>query len=136
MRRGPVKDRGRISDKRDMGKKLKIVIEVDPDAREITVKDDAGNERPVKSIVVFGGDAARGILYLFGWGASADAAWAYKEGFVHASECDDAHLKNFYKQCACHLARCLCPEAFRREVEAEELLGQWEREDQGQGTWN
>jgi len=119
-----------------MGKKIKIVIEVDPNAREITVKDDAGNERPVKSIVVFGGDAEQGIFYLFGWGASADAAWAYKEGFVHASECDDAHLKNFYKQCACHLVQCLCPETFRREVEAEELQNQWECEDQGQGTWN
>ena len=52
---------------------MTIVIDVDPDAGEITVRDDAGNERQVKSIVVFGGDAEQGILYLFGWGASADA---------------------------------------------------------------
>ncbi len=119
-----------------MKKKLTIVIEVDPGGRKITVRDDAGNERPVKSIVVFGGDAEQGVLYLFGYGASADAAWAYKEGFVYASECDDAHLKNFYRQCACHLVQCLCPHAFRREVDAEELLKRWDWDDQGQGRWN
>lgn len=132
----PVKGRKRKSDKRDMGKKLTIVIEVDPDGRKVTVRDDAGNERPVKSIVVFGGDAEQGVLYLFGYGASADAAWAYKEGFVLANECQDAHLQNFYRQCACHLAQCICPRAFRREVDAEELLKQWESDDRGQGTWN
>jgi hypothetical protein len=40
-----------------MKKKLTIRIEVDPDAGEITVKDDAGNKRQLKSIVMFGGDA-------------------------------------------------------------------------------
>ncbi|NNG46306.1 MAG: hypothetical protein HKM86_04220, partial [Deltaproteobacteria bacterium] len=54
-----------------MKKKLIIRIEVDPDAGEITVEDDAGNKRQLKSIVMFGGDAEQGILYLFGWGASA-----------------------------------------------------------------
>lgn len=119
-----------------MKKKLAITVEVDPDAGEITIRDDAGNERTVKSVVVFGGDAEQGILYLFGWGASADAAWAYKEGFLHANECDDPHMKNFYKQCACHLAQCLCPNAFRREADAEGLLERWEGEDREQGTWH
>jgi len=119
-----------------MGKKLKIVVEVDPDAGEITVEDDAGNKRQLKSIVVFGGDAEQGILYLFGWGASADAAWAYKEGFLHANECGDACMKNFYKQCACHIARCLCPNAFRQEVDAEELVDLWEAGDRKQDTWH
>ncbi|HEU5361319.1 MAG TPA: hypothetical protein VFU42_09225 [Candidatus Deferrimicrobiaceae bacterium] len=119
-----------------MGRKLTIVIEVDPDAEEITVKDDAGNERPVKSIVVFGGDAERGILYLFGWGASADAAWAYKEGFLHAHECENSNLKNFYRQCACHIAQSICPRAFRQEIGAEELLAKWESEDREKGTWH
>jgi hypothetical protein len=117
-------------------KKLTIRIEVDPDAGEITVEDDAGNKRQLKSIVMFGGDAEQGILYLFGWGASADAAWAYKEGFLHANECDNAHLKNFYKQCACHIAQCLCPRAFHQEIDAEELVEEWEAEDQKQGTWH
>ncbi len=119
-----------------MGKKLTIVIEVDADSREITVRDDAGNERPVKSIVVFGGDAERGTLYLFGWGASADAAWAYKEGFLHANGNDDVRMRNFYRQCACHIAQCLCPSAFRAEADADELLDRWESEDREQGTWH
>ena len=126
----------RISDKEHMKKKLAIRIEVDPVAGEIIVEDDAGNRRLLKSIVMFGGDAERGILYLFGWGASADAAWAYKEGFLHACECDDAHMKNFYKQCACHIAQCLCPRSFHQEVDAEELADLWEAEDQEQGTWH
>ncbi len=119
-----------------MKKRLSITIEVDPDAGEITVRDDAGNERPVKSVVVFGGDAERGILYLFGWGASADAAWAYKEGFLHANESHDSRMKNFYRQCACHLAQCLCPNAFRQEADAEDLLERWESGDREQGTWH
>lgn len=125
-----------MDDKKSMKKPFSIKIEVDPDAGEITIRDDAGNERPVKSVVVFGGDAERGILYLFGWGASADAAWAYREGFLHANECDDSHLKNFYRQCACHLAQCLCPDAFRREADAGDLLERWESEDREQGTWH
>lgn len=131
-----VKCRNRNSDIEDVGKKMTIVIDVDPDAGEITVRDDAGNERQVKSIVVFGGDAEQGILYLFGWGASADAAWAYKEGFLHANDCDDAHMKNFYKQCACHIAQCICPRAFQQEIDADELVNQWETEDQDRGTWH
>lgn len=119
-----------------MRRKPVITIEVDPEAKEITVRDDAGNVRPVKSIVVFGGDAEQGVLYLFGWGSAADAAWAYKEGFLHANECGDASFQNFYKQCACHIVQCLCPRAFRREVEAEDVLERWEGEDQEKGSWH
>ncbi len=118
-----------------MERKRIITIEVDPERQEITIRDGDGAVRPVRSIVVFGGDAEHGILYLFGWGSSADAAWAYREGYLHANECEDAPLKNFYKQCACHLAQCLCPQAFRREVEAEDLLKRWEEEDPGR-NWH
>ena len=116
-----------------MGKKFIITIEVDQDAREIVVKDEAGEEHPVKSIVVFGGDAENGVLYLFGWGASADAAWAYKEGFRYAEESGDPPYRNFFKQCACHIVQAIDPEAFRQKVEAGELLVRWEGEDRGKG---
>jgi hypothetical protein len=119
-----------------MGKKFIITIEVDPDAQEIVVRDEAGKEHPVKSITVFGGDAGSGIVYLFGWGASADAAWAYKEGFLYAEESGDASYRSFFKQCACHIAQAIDPGAFRRKVEAEELLGRWESEDRGKGKWH
>jgi hypothetical protein len=119
-----------------MGKKFTITIEVDPDAQEIVVRDEAGKEHPVKSITVFGGDAENGAVYLFGWGASADAAWAYKEGFLYAEESGDASYRSFFKQCACHIAQAINPEAFRRKVEAGELLVRWEGEDQGKGKWH
>jgi hypothetical protein len=45
-------------------------------------------------------------------------------------------MKNFYKQCACHIAQCLCPRSFHQEVDAEELANLWEAEDQEQGTWH
>lgn len=128
--------RSRISDKKSMKRKRIITIEVDPEAREITVRDEDGVTRPVRSIVVFGGDAEQGILYLFGWGSSADAAWAYKEGFLLANECEDASLRNFYKQCACHIVRCICPRAFLREVGAEDILEEWEGKEPDKGTWH
>jgi hypothetical protein len=119
-----------------MGKKFIITIEVDPDAQEIVVRDETGKEHPVKSITVFGGDAESGTVYLFGWGASADAAWAYKEGFLFAEESGDASYRSFFKQCACHIAQAIAPGAFRRKVDGEELLERWEKEDQGFRKWH
>ena len=119
-----------------MGKKFIITIEVDPDAQEIVVRDEAGNEHPVKSITVFGGDAENGVLYLFGWGASADAAWAYKEGFLYAEESGDTSYRSFFKQCACHIAQAIDPEAFRQKVEAGELVVRWEGENRDKGKWH
>jgi hypothetical protein len=119
-----------------MGRKFIISIEVDPDSKEIVVRDEAGKEHPVKSITVFGGDAGSGILYLFGWGASADAAWAYKEGFLYAEESGDASYRSFFKQCACHIAQAIDPDAFRRKVEAKELEERWDSQDQGFRKWH
>src|SRR3989304_6381522 len=116
-----------------MGKKFIITIEVDQDAREIVVKDEAGEEHPVKSIVVFGGDAENGVLYLFGWGASADAAGAYKEGFLYAEESGDTSYRSLFKQGAPHIVQAIDPEAFRQKVEAGELRVRWEGEDRGKG---
>lgn len=118
-----------------MGGKFHITVEVDPEAREITIRDGDGNERTVKSVVLFGGDAESGAVFLFGWGSSADAAWAYKQGFLHAFRNGDPSYKNFFKQCACHLAQALCPDAFRRFAEPDEILDRWDWEDQGEGTW-
>ena len=78
-----------------MGKKFIIRIEVDPDAQEIVITDEAGKEHRVKSVTMFGGDTGSGTVYLFGWGASADAAWAYKEGFLYAEESGDASYRSF-----------------------------------------
>src|SRR3972149_3610954 len=98
-----------------MGEKFIITIEVDQDAREIVVINEAGNEQPVKSIMVFGGDAENGVLYLFGWGASADAAWAYKEGFRYAEESGDPPYRNFFKQCARQIVQAIDAGGYRHK---------------------
>jgi len=117
-----------------MERKFTITIEVDPETREITVRDDAGNERSLKSMMIFGGDAETGDVYLFGWGASADAAWAFKQGFLHADELGDPGYRNFYRQCACHLAQATSPDAFRQDAEADEILDRWQAEDRRKST--
>lgn len=119
-----------------MRRKQTITITIDPEAKEISVRDDSGTERTVQGIMVFGGDAERGAFYLFGWGASADAAWAYRQGFLHAVEFDDPYYKNFFKQCACQIAQALDPRAFRQETDPWAVLERWEGEDTGRGPWN
>lgn len=118
-----------------MERKFHITVEIDPEGREITIRDGDGNEKTVKSVILLGGDAEAGAFYLFGWGSAADAAWAYKQGYLHAHRSGDPSYRSFYKQCACHLAQCLCPDAFRREADPEEVLDRWEGEDRGNGTW-
>lgn len=118
-----------------MERKFHLTVAIDSDAQVITIRDGDGNERTVKSVMLFGGDAEKGILYLFGWGASADAAWAYKQGFLHANRSGDPSYRSFYKQCACHLAQALCPDVFRQETEPGELLDRWGWEDRGEGSW-
>ncbi len=117
-----------------MERKFTITIEVDCETREITVRDDAGNSRALKSVMIFGGDAEAGDFYLFGWGSSADAAWAFSQGFVHADESGDPAYRNFYRQCACHIAKATAPDAFRQEVEAAEVLDRWQAEDRRKPT--
>jgi len=117
-----------------MEKKFTITIEVDPETREITVRDDAGNERSLKSMMIFGGDAETGNVYLFGWGASADAAWAFQQGFLHADELGDPGYRNFYRQCACRIVETISPGEFRQEVEADEVLDRWQAGDRRKAT--
>ena len=112
-----------------MEKTFTVTIAVDTETREIRIRDDAGNERSLRSAIVFGGDAESGAFYLFGWGGSADAAWAFKQGFLHADESGDPAYRNFYRQCACHLAQAVSPDAFRQEAEADEVLDRWQAED-------
>ncbi|GAB4362558.1 MAG: hypothetical protein Kow00128_02370 [Deltaproteobacteria bacterium] len=125
-----------MSDQSYMGRKFTITITVDPEAKEISVRDDAGNERSLRSIMLFGGDAEQGRFYCFGWGSSADAAWAYKEGLRHAMENGDRYYRSFYKQCACQIVQAFDPDAFRREADPWELLDRWEEEGPGRGHWN
>ncbi len=117
-----------------MERKFTITVEVDPDTREITVRDDAGNERSLKSLMIFGGDAEAGDLYLFGWGASADAAWAFRQGYIHSERSGDPGYRNFYRQCACHIVDETCPEEFLQDVEAGEVIDRWQAGDRRKPT--
>lgn len=112
-----------------MKRKFSITVTVDPETREVTIRDESGTGRTLKSVMLFGGDAEKGAYYLFGWGASADAAWAFRQGFVRAEESGDGGYRNFYRQCACHIAACVAPDAFRREVDPREVLARWSAEE-------
>ncbi len=108
-----------------MEKKFTVTIEVDPGTRKITIRDDAGNEQRLGSAIVFGGDEADGEFYLFGWGASADAAWAFKQGMLHAEESGDPAYRSFYRRCARHIAQAACPDAFAQDGEPGDAPGRW-----------
>ena len=60
--------------------------------------------------------------------SSADAAWAYKEGFLHAMESGDPYYMSFFKQCACQIVQAFDPDAFRQEADPWQILDRWEGE--------
>lgn len=106
---------------------MKIEIDVDTSKQEIVIKDDAGNERSVKSILIVGGDAASKSFYLFGWGSSADAGWA----LAHSLR---ATADPFYKKVFTHFMQWIATwmgfllhEA--EQADAEEILKRWDEED-------
>lgn len=118
-----------------MERKLTVTIEVDAETREITIRDDTGNERRLRSAIVFGGDADAGEFYLFAWGGSADAAWAFKQGLLHAEESGDPAYRSFYRQCACHIVQAASPDAFGPpEADAGEILENWQAGDRRKST--
>lgn len=100
-----------------MSKKLKITIEVDPDNKKIFVIDNTGNVIEVAGIMVVGGTPKKNLLdddcfYLFDWGSSTAAAWAYGRGYLIAHTSNQPRynfLKNFYKKCAQEIAKLETP---------------------------
>jgi hypothetical protein len=103
---------------------MKIEIDVDPSKKEIVIKDGAGNERYVKSIVICGGDATAGKFYLFGWGSSADGGWALAHSLKATED-------PFYKRLFDHFFRWLGINNGMAIVgeEPEAILKRWEAED-------
>lgn len=100
-----------------LSKKLKITIEVDPDNKKIFVIDNTGNVIEVAGIMVVGGTPKKNLLdddcfYLFDWGSSTAAAWAYGRGYLIAHTSNQPRynfLKNFYKKCAQEIAKLETP---------------------------
>lgn len=108
-----------------------ILIRIDEQNKTIEVETEEGQTIFLQSLALFGGDAANKEVYIKLMGASADAAWAYGQGFKIAHGATGGKsLKNFYKQCAAHVCNIIDPNAFRQEAGALETLNRWECQDQ------
>lgn len=112
-----------------------LKVEIDEQAKMVHVTEyEDGvevNSYLLESFAAFGGDARNKELFIRMFGASADAAWAYGQGFmISRSPSGGKALKNFYKQSAAHMCQIIDPNAFRNEVGAEEVLNRWEDPDQ------
>jgi hypothetical protein len=134
-----------------LSKKLKITIEVDPHNKKIFVIDNTGNVIEVAGIMVIGGMPKRSLLdedyfYMFDWGSSTAAAWAYGRGYLMAHTSDQPRfnfLKNFYKKCAQEIAKLEAPRILdnlvreykeQRTIDPEELLEKLEKRDKEKST--
>jgi hypothetical protein len=114
-----------------MGKRLTITVEIDGEGKEIIVRDDAGNRRHLKSVLVTGGGFEEGSLYLFGWGSCADLGWALAEGF-RTSGLSPRASDAFYRRVFAHMARWIAQFhgwALVRPADPQLLLERWEAED-------
>jgi hypothetical protein len=114
-----------------MGKKLTITVEIDGDRKDINVRDDAGNSRHLKSVLVTGGGVEEGSLYLFGWGSCADLGWALAQGLRCASQ-SPRPADAFYQRVFAHFARWIAQFhgwALEQPVDPRLLLERWEAED-------
>ena len=114
-----------------MEKKLTITVEIDGGRKEIVVRDDAGNSRQLKSVLVTGGGFEERSLYLFGWGSCADLGWALAEGYRYSRE-SRRPLDTFYQRVFAHLTRWIAQFhgwAHEQPVDPQLLLERWEAED-------
>ena len=98
-------------------------ILTDDEGHTISIRGPDGKEHSFSGFILFAGDAFAGADYQAAHGASADAAFAFVQGY------DKPALAAFYKSCALQFMKVLSPEVFRQEVAAEETLARWERED-------
>jgi len=107
----------------------KVIIEIDQDTKIVTIKCD-GKEYVFESVALFAGDATHKEIFIKMFGASADAAWSYAQGYIMAQAKPGTAFNSFYKQCAAHICQAIDPVAFKNEVSAESLLNKWECTDQ------
>lgn len=111
-------------------KKHTLTIYIDDEEKTINVvheRDGLQHSVFVQSLAIFGGDAKNQEVFIKMLGASADAAWAYAQGF-RISESAEAGpgMKSFYKQCSAHICQIIDPNAFQIEADAN----MWECADQ------
>ncbi len=106
---------------------ITITIEVDAAKKDICIKDDAGNEKHLQSVILCGGDATTREFYLFGWGSAADAAWALANSFRATHD-------PFYKKVFVHFSQWVAQflgidTRQKNYVDGNELADRWESED-------
>lgn len=114
-----------------MEKKLTITIEVDSDREEIILRDNTGNCRQLKSILVTGGGFEEGAFYLFGWGSCADLGWALANGYRYSKHSPRTEDK-FYQRVFNHMTRWIAQFhgwALEQPMDPRVLLERWEAED-------
>lgn len=109
--------------------KFTVTVEVDTEKKSIVIKDDAGNEKYVESVIVSGGDAQSNKFYLFGWGSAADLGWALATGFNSTGD-------PFYRKVFVHftewVTRFMGLKKDSIPIESQEILDvieKWEVED-------
>lgn len=114
--------------------KSRLIIDIDRERKTITVTDEDGTQVTLESLVLLGGDAPAEAVLIKMIGASADAAWAYAQGFrIAHQEGGGVELKSFYKQCAAHICQMIDPDMFRNMAD----VNKWECEDQSRwGGWD
>lgn len=105
-------------------------IDIDDETKTIQVsheEDGVIHSVFLESLALFGGSAETKEFFMKLFGASADMAWAYGQGFriAHSPE-GGPGLLNFYKQCAAHVCQIIDPNAFQNEA----LENTWEDPDQ------
>ena len=110
--------------------KHSITIEIDEETKTLKITHN-GQTFELQSLAIFGGDAQNQEIFIKLFGSSADAAWAYAQGFRIANSVEGGKaLKNFYKQSAAHICQIIDPNAYENEITANEALNRWECDDQ------
>jgi hypothetical protein len=122
--------------------KYTLAIEVDEEAKAVKITHtEAGQPTQtylLESLALFGGNAKTQELFIQMYGASADAAWAFAQGFRTAQGPEGGKgLKNFYKQSAAHICMAIDPDGFKNTVAADAIVNKWESTDQTKwGGWD
>jgi hypothetical protein len=119
-------------------KKSRLIIDINPEDSTITITDEEGTQVKLESLALFGGDAVNNVVFIKMVGASADAAWAYGQGYKLAHETGGGPaLRSFYRQCAAHVCQIIDPDAFKQYALEDEIVNKWECKDQSKwGGWD
>lgn len=107
---------------------LTITIEIEGGNLLAKIKDDAGNEKIVNGLCLFGYDARMGDAgdaYTFAWGAPKDAAFAFAEGMARAVATGDPWYAELYRLILLQMCMRTETRPNEKKVTAEEIEQRW-----------